>query len=157
MSVWLSGPLGAVPSTGARCASTARSLMLVAPSAITVASETSTIPRSSLFRLVSRTEGPAGGRLRRCFPGPGPAPSEAELEAPAAAGQAACDGEQPQLEPLGLPAAGSPGEGEHLGPDQQLACQGDDLAPDLVLGETLPSAAGSAARCPGSVFPAAPR
>ena len=41
------GPLGAAPSTGARCASTAMSLMLVAPSAIAAASKTSTTPRSS--------------------------------------------------------------------------------------------------------------
>ena len=41
------GPLGAAPSTGARCASTAISLMLVAPSAIAAAIETSTIPRSN--------------------------------------------------------------------------------------------------------------
>ena len=41
------GPLGASPSTGARCASTAISLMLVAPSAIAAAIEISTIPRSS--------------------------------------------------------------------------------------------------------------
>jgi hypothetical protein len=40
------GPLGASPSTGARCASTAMSLMLVAPSAIAAAIETSTTPRS---------------------------------------------------------------------------------------------------------------
>ena len=41
------GPLGAAPSTGARWASSAMSLMLVAPSAIAAAIETSTIPRSS--------------------------------------------------------------------------------------------------------------
>ena len=41
------GPLGASPSTGARCASTAISLMLVAPSVIATASETSTPPRSN--------------------------------------------------------------------------------------------------------------
>ena len=40
------GPLGASPSTGARCASRAMSLMLVAPSAIAAASDTSTAPRS---------------------------------------------------------------------------------------------------------------
>ena len=40
------GPLGASPSTGARCASRAMSLMLVAPSAIAAASETSAAPRS---------------------------------------------------------------------------------------------------------------
>ncbi len=40
------GPLGASPSTGARCASRAMSLMLVAPSAIAAASDTSTVPRS---------------------------------------------------------------------------------------------------------------
>jgi hypothetical protein len=39
------GPLGAAPSTGQRCASTAISLMLVAPSAIAVAIDTSTVPR----------------------------------------------------------------------------------------------------------------
>ena len=41
------GPLGASPSTGARWASSAMSLMLVAPSAIAAAIETSTMPRSS--------------------------------------------------------------------------------------------------------------
>ena len=41
------GPLGAVPRTGARWASSAMSLMLVAPSAIETATETRTIPRSS--------------------------------------------------------------------------------------------------------------
>ena len=41
------GPLGAAPSTGVRWASRPMSLMLVAPSAITAAIETSTIPRSS--------------------------------------------------------------------------------------------------------------
>ena len=38
------GPLGASPSTGARCASRAMSLMLVAPSAIAAASDASTFP-----------------------------------------------------------------------------------------------------------------
>ena len=52
-------------------------------------------------------------------------------------GQAAGDGEQAQAEPLGLPAAGVAGQGEHLGPGQQLAGQRDDLAPDLVLGDAL--------------------
>ena len=40
------GPLGAVPRTGARWTSRAMSLMLVAPSAIAMAIETSTAPRS---------------------------------------------------------------------------------------------------------------
>ena len=40
------GPLGAAPSSGARWASRAMSLMLVAPSAIAAAIETSTIPLS---------------------------------------------------------------------------------------------------------------
>jgi len=41
------GPLGAAPSIGARWASRAMSLTLVAPSAIATASDASTIPRSS--------------------------------------------------------------------------------------------------------------
>ena len=41
------GPLGAAPRTGDRWASTAMSLMLMAPSAIATASEASTVPRSS--------------------------------------------------------------------------------------------------------------
>ena len=41
------GPLGAAPRTGARWASSAMSLMLVAPSAIETATETSTMPRSN--------------------------------------------------------------------------------------------------------------
>ncbi len=39
------GPLGTAPSTGARCAGTAISLMLVAPSAIATAIDTSAAPR----------------------------------------------------------------------------------------------------------------
>ena len=60
-----------------------------------------------------------------------------EPQAAAAAGEAAGDGEQAQPEPFGFPAAGGPGQGEHLRPGQQLAGQGDDLAPQLVLGEAL--------------------
>ena len=41
------GPLGAVPSSGARWVSSTMSLMLVAPSAIATAIDTSTMPRSS--------------------------------------------------------------------------------------------------------------
>jgi hypothetical protein len=51
--------------------------------------------------------------------GPGPALGEAK----------------PQ--PLGFPAAGRPGQGDHLRPRDQLAGQGHDLAPQLVLGEAL--------------------
>ena len=57
------GPLGASPSTGARCASRAMSLMLVAPSAIAAAIETSTTPRSKSGRralLPQRPAQPAG-------------------------------------------------------------------------------------------------
>ena len=45
------GPLGASPSTGARCASTAISFMLVAASTIAAAIDTSAIPRSSRGEL----------------------------------------------------------------------------------------------------------
>jgi hypothetical protein len=38
---------------------------------------------------------------------------------------------------IGFPAAGGPGQGEHLGPGQQFAGQGHDLPPDLVLGEAV--------------------
>ena len=38
---------------------------------------------------------------------------------------------------LGLPSAGGAVEGEHLHPGEQVAGQGDDLAPDLVLGVTV--------------------
>jgi hypothetical protein len=47
------------------------------------------------------------------------------------------DGEEAQPEPLRFRAAGGPGQGEQLGPGQEVAGQGDDLAPDLVLGEAL--------------------
>src|SRR5690348_7567174 len=49
----------------------------------------------------------------------------------------ACGEAQPQAEPPGFPAAGGPGQGEQLGPSEQVAGQRDDLAPDLVLGEAL--------------------
>jgi hypothetical protein len=45
------------------------------------------------------------------------------------------------------PTGGPPRQGEQLGPGQQLAGQGHDLAPKLVVGEPL-QMAGSAARCP---------
>ena len=77
--------------------------------------------------------GDGGGDLA----GPGPSLSEAEPQAAAAADQAPGGGEQAQPEPFGFPAAGGPGQGEHLGPGQQFAGQGHDLAPDLVLGEAL--------------------
>jgi hypothetical protein len=86
------GPLGAAPSTGARCASSAMSLMLVAPSAIETATETSTIPRSSsgvvlFFRSAAlscpaRPDWPAALRSRMAPAWPTrPFPSEVTLRA----------------------------------------------------------------------------
>jgi hypothetical protein len=69
--------------------------------------------------------------------GPGPALGEAQAQAAAAAHDPAGGGEQAQAEPFGFPAAGGPGQGEQLRPGQQFAGQGDDLAPELVLGEAL--------------------
>ncbi len=69
--------------------------------------------------------------------GPGPAFGEAELQAAAAAVEAPGGGEQAQPEPFGFPAAGLSCQGEQLGPGQQLAGQGHDLAPQLVVGEPL--------------------
>ena len=77
--------------------------------------------------------GDRGGDLA----GPGPAFGEAQPQAAAAADEASGDGEQAQPEPFRFPAAGGPGQGEHLGPGQQLAGQGDDLAPELVLREAF--------------------
>src|SRR5258706_10346192 len=54
-------------------------------------------------------------------------------EPAAPACQAPGDGEQAQPQAPGLPAAaGGAGQGEHLGPGQQLAGQRDDLAPFLL-------------------------
>jgi len=69
--------------------------------------------------------------------GPGPVLRETQAQAAAPADDPARDGEQAQPEPFRLPAAGVPGQGEHLGPGQDLAGQGHDLAPQLVLGEAL--------------------
>jgi hypothetical protein len=65
--------------------------------------------------------------------GPGPGAGEPETDAAAAADDPPGAGEDPQAQPSGFPAAGFAGEGEHLGSGEQLAGQGDDLAPDLVL------------------------
>lgn len=62
---------------------------------------------------------------------------EPEPQAATAADEPARDGQEAQAEPFRFPAAGVPGQGEELGPGQQLAGQGDDLAPQLVLGEAL--------------------
>jgi hypothetical protein len=71
------GPLGAVPSSGARWASSATSLMLVAPSAIAAAIETSTVPRSSsgdvLFSFSARLR-PSGATAVHPALAPGPGP-----------------------------------------------------------------------------------
>ena len=64
---------------------------------------------------------------------PGPAGGDAEPEPSAAADDAPGGGEDPKPQFSGFPAAGGAGEGEHLGPGQQLAAQRDELAPDLVL------------------------
>jgi hypothetical protein len=78
--------------------------------------------------------GDGGGDLG----GPGPVFSEAEPQAPAAAGETSGDGEDTQAEPFRFPAAGGgAGQGEQLGPGEKLAGQGDDLAPELVLGEAM--------------------
>jgi hypothetical protein len=86
------GPLGASPSTGARWASTATSLMLVAPSAIADAIDTSTIPRSKTgdslaFRsdLLSKAVSPAWSAAFRSRTAPAwptrPAPSAVTFRA----------------------------------------------------------------------------
>ncbi len=82
-----------------------------------------------------------GSARRRCLqpaegggdPGcPWPPGGEAEAKPAAAADDASGGGEQAQSQPLGFPAAGAAGKGEQLGPGDQLAGQGDDVAPDLV-------------------------
>src|SRR5215213_9420608 len=58
----------------------------------------------------------------------------------AAAGpdRAAGDVEQPQAEPFGFPGpGGSAGQGEVLGPGEQVGGQGDQFQPDLVGGEVV--------------------
>jgi hypothetical protein len=55
------------------------------------------------------------------------------------------DGEQPQPEPFRLPAAGVvAGQGEGLHPGGELAGEGDQGAPDLVLGEVVQGQVGQA-------------
>jgi hypothetical protein len=46
------------------------------------------------------------------------------------------DAKQAKPQPFGFPAAGGvAGEGQGLGPHQQVGGQGDDLQPDLLSGE----------------------
>jgi len=77
--------------------------------------------------------GDGGGEVR----GPGPLLCEAQPQAAAAAGEPARDGEQARPESFGFPAASGAGQGERLGPGQQLAGPRDDLARRLVLREPL--------------------
>ena len=90
-----------------------------------------------LLRLVSRTGWPASCHGGGDLPGPGPAFGEAEPQAPAAAGRGGRLRRRCAGTPFRLPAAGVAGECEHLRPGEQFAGQGDDLAPDLVLGEAF--------------------
>jgi hypothetical protein len=78
---------------------------------------------------------------------PGPSLGEAESQAAAAAGQASGDGEDAQAQAFRFPVAGDAGEGEELGPGQELAGEGGDLAPQLVLVEAVQREVPSA-RCP---------
>ena len=77
--------------------------------------------------------GDRGGDLE----GPGPSAGYLQAEATPAADQAPCCAEEAEPEPFGFPAAGGAVQGEHLRPGEQLAGQGDDLGPDLVLGEAV--------------------
>ena len=74
---------------------------------------------------------------RGCLACPGPAFSEPQPQAAATAHEASRDGEDAQAEAFRFPSAGRAGERDHLHPGQQLAGQGHDLAPDLVLREAL--------------------
>jgi hypothetical protein len=69
--------------------------------------------------------------------GPRPAFGESQPQAAAAARQPPGDAEKPQAQAFRFPAAGVPGEREQLGPGEEFARQGDDLAPDLALGVAL--------------------
>ena len=82
-------------------------------------------------------EGLQPGDRGSYLPGPGPAGGEAEPQAAAAADETPGAGEDPQPQPFRFPPAGRAVQGEHRHPGQQLAGQGDDLAPDLVLGEAV--------------------
>jgi hypothetical protein len=63
---------------------------------------------------------------------------EVQHGAPAGGREASGDREQPQAEALGFPAASRMvGEGEDLHPGDQVTGEGDDGAPDLVLGEVV--------------------
>ena len=68
---------------------------------------------------------------------PGPGCGDAQPPAAASAGDAPGGGEQAQPKAFGFPSAGGAVQGEHLHPGQQLAGHRDDLAPELVLRESL--------------------
>jgi hypothetical protein len=79
--------------------------------------------------------------------------------APAGTGQPPGDGEDPQPQPLGFPAAGRVvGQGKGLRPDSQLAGQRDDRTPDLVLGQVVQRQVGKPGvlRAPNPVLGAGP-
>jgi hypothetical protein len=104
------------------------------------------VPRAWCLLLPGRGAVPAGqlggeglqaGDRGGDLGGPGPLFGKPQPQAATAGGEAAGDGEEPKAQALGFPAAGVCGQGEHLGPGEQFAGQGDDLAPELVLGEAL--------------------
>jgi hypothetical protein len=109
------------------------------------------VPRAPGFLLPGRRvcpgwsadrEGLQAGDRGGEIPGPRPSPgqSQSQPQAAAAAGKASRGGEEPQAQPFRFSAAGLPGESEHLGPGQESAGEGDDLAPELVLGEAIEGA-----------------
>ena len=69
---------------------------------------------------------------------PGPSFGEPQPQAASAAHEPpSSDAEKPQAQAFRFPAAGLAAERDHLGPGEQLAGQGDDLAPELILGVAL--------------------
>jgi hypothetical protein len=66
---------------------------------------------------------------------PGPCGVDAEPDPAAAPGPPPRGRREPGPQFLRLPPAGGAVEGEQLGPGEQVGGQGDELAPQLVLGE----------------------
>ena len=99
-----------------------------------------------VFRLVGSGSGARSGAVQDGQGGegadeegdPGVVAGVAEPLLASAAGEGCGDGVESVAEPFGFPAAGvGVGEGEELHPGGQLGGEGDDGAPDLVLGEAV--------------------
>jgi hypothetical protein len=69
--------------------------------------------------------------------GPGPCIGDFEQGASCGAHESPCDAEDAQPQPFGFVSGGRAGQGQSLGPGEEVCGQGGDRKPDPVVGQVV--------------------